>query len=124
VAPYGLRPIPAAPAPSALALTDCSAADCTSSVSAELHAAGYCVLLSTTSGTALASSAVASTYTWQMPSAWPMTGMRVAALIDLTSALEPRGITSCRRREEQGVGGKHLAEGAASARAQHLFALA
>ena len=34
-------------------------------------------------------------YTEQIPSAWPSTGMRVDSLIMRTSWLEPRGMTNC-----------------------------
>lgn len=55
-------------------------------------------LASSTMRSAVSMSAAASTYTWQMPSAWPSTGMRVLRLMCDTSALEPLG------EWEQGAG--------------------
>lgn len=48
---------------------------------------------STTTLTAVSSSADSSRYTEQIPSAWPITGIRVPCWILRTSALLPRGMT-------------------------------
>ena len=64
----------------------------TSRVSAALHTATYWVLASTAICTALSRSALASTYTWQIPSAWPMTGILVLCMMYCTNSLLPRGM--------------------------------
>mmetsp|Transcript_4413 Transcript_4413/g.13922 ORF Transcript_4413/g.13922 Transcript_4413/m.13922 type:complete len:354 (+) Transcript_4413:775-1836(+) len=55
---------------------------------------------------AFAGSASASTKTWQMPSAWPRTGTRVARWIFLTSWPLPRGTTRSMRDEASGDSSK------------------
>eukprot|EP00756_Hemistasia_phaeocysticola_P018443 Hpha_TRINITY_DN15594_c2_g3::TRINITY_DN15594_c2_g3_i1::g.107773::m.107773 len=42
--------------------------------------------------TALSKSAPESTYTWQIPSAWPRTGTSVLAMTYFTNSLDPRGM--------------------------------
>eukprot|EP00754_Rhynchopus_humris_P010564 Rhum_TRINITY_DN14163_c26_g1::Rhum_TRINITY_DN14163_c26_g1_i1::g.69531::m.69531 len=67
-------------------------ASCTSSVSMLLHAEGYCVFESTAIFSAFVRSAEASTYTWQMPSACPSTGIVVLRCTCCTNSFDPRGM--------------------------------
>jgi len=61
-------------------------------VSMALQAAGYWVLLSTVMLIALSKSACSSMYKWQIPSAWPKTGIFVFSWTYLTKEFEPLGI--------------------------------